>query len=464
MILFLFICYLCTWSAIPHLLLQRKGPSSTLAWLWTIIFFPFAGFFLFLLIGGSRIRRKHWRLIASSRGLRFQKTSRNSASSLLSSLSERDQKLFEMLSFLNCIRTSEAHSIRILKDAQEFYPLLKKRIQEAKHYIHIQFYIWRNDEVGREFLKLLIEAAQRGVKVRLLLDEIGSFHLRKSFFKPLIQVGGRFSWFHSLNPLKNRYSFNLRNHRKLQIIDGSYAFVGGMNLGEEYQDLTWRDIQVEVSGPASYVLQEAFADDWYYATEEKLIEEFYPKESSKSPHLVQILSGGPDTQDEPIQKSIVCLLHHASTRAWLSTGYFVPNEVLLTSLKISAARGVDVRLLISEKNNHRILLQVGRSYYEELLRFGVRLFEYSEGVNHSKIGVFDDSLSMIGSANLDNRSMRLNFETNLLIHSKQQNESLSQIFEDDLSICREIKLEEFVNRSAFQKITEVILRPFAPLL
>jgi cardiolipin synthase len=208
-----------------------------------------------------------------------------------------------------------------------------------------------------------------------------------------------------------------------------------------------------------------FADDWFFATGEQITEPcFYPVFKEKPKHPVSIVLGGPDIRNEPISKSLVSLLNEASDRVWIAAGYFVPDDILLTALEIAAARGVDVRLLISEKNDHPFLITVGRSYYGQLLAAGVRIFEYSEGINHSKIALADDRWAMVGSANLDYRSMRLNFELNLLFHSKEQNSALSRLFERDFMISQEINLGTFSNRPKKEKAMECILRPLSPML
>ncbi|MEI9893044.1 MAG: phospholipase D-like domain-containing protein [Chthoniobacter sp.] len=257
-------------------------------------------------------------------------------------------------------------------------------------HVHVQFFIWRDDAPRPRDARPPRAAARRGVEVRVLLDQIGSFGLRKSFFDPLVEAGGKFAWFRTAHPLRNRWTFNLRNHRKLQVIDGRIAFVGGMNMGREYASEDpevgpWRDIQIELIGGAAKRLQMAFADDWFFVTEEKLLDRrYYPAPAMPQRYLVQSMPDGPDSPDDPIQMSLVYMLNSAQRRVWLTAGYFVPKEPLLTALELAAARGVDVRLLISEKSDHPRLIYVGRSYYEELLRFGVKIFEYEKGINHAQ--------------------------------------------------------------------------------
>jgi cardiolipin synthase len=222
---------------------------------------------------------------------------------------------------------------------------------------------------------------------------------------------------------------------------------------------------LEVTGSVAAELQEVFADDWFFATGEKIAAPVYfPVAPIPAGHPVHIVLGGPDRRNEPISKSIVSLLNEASARVWIATGYFVPDDLLLAALELAASRGVDVRLLISEKNDHPFLVTVGRSYYDELLTAGVRIFEYSAGIYHSKIAVADEHWGMVGSANLDYRSMRLNFELNLLFHSAEQNAALAEILEHDLRLCREIEPATFARRPFRQKLTEAALRPLSPLL
>jgi cardiolipin synthase len=269
-----------------------------------------------------------------------------------------------------------------------------------------------------------------------------------------------------LDPLRNRFLLNLRNHRKLQIIDHAVAFVGGMNIGREYEGLDptwgqWQDVQVEVRGSVVQVLQEVFADDWFFATGQKLREPPAPLHPATDP--VHVIVGGADRTNEPLSKSIVSLLHEATARAWIATGYFVPDDVLLAALEIAAARGVDVRLLVAG-GDHPWLLVAGRSYYGELLNAGVRLFEYSTGVNHAKVMLVDSHWAMVGSANLDYRSMRLNFELNLLFRSPAHNASLTRILEDDFARSVEISPASFARRPLHHRWAEAALRPLSPML
>ncbi len=474
---FLLVCYLASWAFIPHLLLLKKRPAATLAWLWAILFIPLLGALAYFAIGTDRLRRQRLkrRTLFSARTSRQAGntgTTDSVTSRLLKELPRRDRQFLQLLSRINQLPVSSAEDLRILRNAEEFYPALETRIREAVHHIHIEFYIWNVDDTGGRFIEYLTAAARRGVLVRLLLDGVGSHGFDEELLEDFTEAGGQFSWFQSLDPKRKRFFLNLRNHRKLQIIDGTFAFVGGMNIGREYEGRDpelghWSDVQVEVTGPVAAELQEVFADDWFFATGEKIsAPAFFPGVATHEPthDPVHIVLGGPDRRNEPISKSIVSLLNEASDRVWIATGYFVPDDVLLAALELAAHRGVDVRLLISEKNDHPWLVTVGRSYYGQLLVAGVRIFEYSAGINHAKIAVADSQWAMIGSANLDYRSMRLNFELNLLFHSPGQNAVLACILEADFALCVEIDPVTFARRPFRQKFAEAALRPLSPML
>jgi len=462
-------CYVLTWALIPHVLLANKRPASTLAWIWAILLFPFLGALIYIFIGSERMTRRRLRRAKKLNLTRHHAPA--GASQKIGKQSAATAALLRALANINEIPSSTATEVRLLIDASAFYPALKERIEQAQHHIHIEFFIWRSDDRGREFLDLLVAAARRGVKVRLLLDQVGCLGVRRSFFAPLVEAGGRFSWFYSLPFRRHSRFMNLRNHRKLQIIDGEIGFIGGMNIGREYAcedpDLgLWRDAQLEVRGNVVTYLQEVFATDWFFATEEKISgREYFPEiDADREGHLCQVIAGGPDLPREPLPKSLITLLNFASERVWLATGYFVPDILLLSALQICAARGVDVRLLVSEKTDHPYLVLVGRSYYEDLLRYGVRVYEYSKGINHAKVMVIDKEWLMVGSANSDNRSLRLNFELNLLVHDTTVAGQFESVMRKDFADSHEITMKDFAARPFSRRLWEAALRPLAPLL
>jgi cardiolipin synthase len=465
--------YLLSWGLIPFILVRNKPPVSTLAWVWSVILFPYIGPIAFLVFGTDRVVRKRLRAgremsVASSRD---EKQITPKTRGLMEQLSPAESDTVNLLSRLNDISVTSAEEVRLLFGGADFYAELIRRIEEAKDHVHIEFFIFRKDSRGQQMLDVLVAAAKRGVEVRLLLDGMGCLGTPARFFRPLIEAGGKFAWFRSSRFFKLRWAINLRNHRKLQIIDAHVAFVGGMNLGREYAGEDpkigpWHDISTVMEGAAASKLQAVFADDWYFATHEKLLaSKYYVHAVAGAKYLVQPMPDGPDAADDPIQMSIVAMLGAVRDRAWLTAGYFVPQEPLLTALSVAAERGVDVRLLISEKTDHPHLVRIGRSYYEELLRHGVKIYEFDAAVNHAKCALLDDDWVMVGSANFDIRSMRLNFELNVAIRDRESASRLERALHGDFTAgSKQIILDEFVRRPFRQRLLESALRPLAPLL
>jgi cardiolipin synthase len=428
------------------------------------------------MIGTEQVKRRRMDRRVAFRDKSRRSSARSHADKTWKALSRKkpidpDAYLFlESLSTIIQLPGTTASGLQILRKGRPYYDSLQDAIRNARHSIEFQSYIWRDDEVGREFLQLLIEAVQRGVVVRVLIDELGSFWLKESYFRPLVKAGGQFSWCHTLSPLRNRYSFNLRNHRKLQIIDGTLAYVGGMNFGREYLGLNpsygdWADVQIRMEGSVVEMLHQIFSEDWFFATGRDDTEE--PPKSSKVPEgasYVQVLRGGPDEEDQPMLRASLALVTEARRRLWIAAGYFVPGETMLTALQVAVARGVDVRLLVSLKSEHPLLVKAGRSYYDSLLRQGIRIFEYDKGIEHSKYMVIDDDWASIGSCNFDERSMRLNFELSLLAYDRATNHQLADIFKTTISQANKIERTAFAQRPYHEKLIESALRPLSPVL
>jgi cardiolipin synthase len=459
--------WILTWGLVPHVLAQRtKSPAATLAWIWAILLIPIAGALFYLLLGSERIQRKRLKRLEAIRRAMSAECARVAPSSPQTDLSTQLPELEK----INGMPSANGNSVKLLPDGVSFFPQLLEVIRNAQHHLHLQFYIWNRDKVGRGILDELVQAARRGVKVRLLLDEVGSFWVPKRFFAPLVKAGGEFSWFKTFAPLKGLFHLNLRNHRKLVIADGQVALTGGMNVGDEYWMGTkdsppYRDLQLEVRGPVVTQLAQQFAQDWHFATGKTLTDmAFYPPPEAKGDVSVQVVAGGPDNDLNEIQLSILSLLHRAKERLWMTTPYFVPEPPLLAALQLAAMRGVDVRILLPKKADHRILTVVTRSYYEDLIPHGVRVYEYSPRLIHAKVTTIDGIFCMAGSANLDIRSLRINFELNLLIGCERLTRQLDEQFLRDVRDSHRVTWEEHQSRSFRKKMAEALCRPLAPML
>lgn len=474
--------WLLTWGLVPHVLTQRqKTPVAVMAWVFSIFLLPVLGGVFYLLFGWDRMHRRRLRRIGALKAIvshpecgdpELTGTDTASASKSPRSCVELSS-LHEALPELRRINESNStggNHVVLLDTGEAFFEYLIQNIRLAQHHIHLEFYIWATDATGKKIRDELTAAARRGVEVRLLLDEIGSFTTRRRFFRDLETAGGKFAWFGTFAPLRGSLHLNFRNHRKLVIFDGKLALTGGMNIGDEYwhgsgKEKAYRDLQLSLRGPAMAELIWQFVQDWYFATGEALNGAPYlEKQAPVGSVSVQVVAGGPDTELNELQLSMLSLLQRSQKRVWMMTPYFVPEAPLISALVLAAMRGVEVRLIVPQRGDHGYLTAVTRSYYDQLLPHGVRIYEYRPGMLHAKVTLVDDLYSMAGSANLDVRSLRINFELNLVMACPDLNAQLVGIFERDFALSDRIRWGQFQNRPFRRKLAEVICRPLAPLL
>ncbi len=455
-------------AIIPHVLLSGKRSVSKLIWISVILFLPGLGSTWYLLIGNDRVRRRRLRRRASR--LRHDKAEAQQFGHF-TGLVPREKDILSTLSRLCRQPITSIIEVDTYYNGKEYYPALLRAIQEATRFIHVEVYLWHDDKIGRKILTELVNAAKRGVEVLVLVDEIGAIEVSERFFSPLLKAGGKFSWFYTFHPRRNRYFFNLRNHRKLQVIDGRLAFIGGINIGQEYVGLEnsmddWKDMQLRVEGEVVNHLDEVFQRDWYFATEEELPVqrqfEIFKQQESRCPAV--IIESGPDSNYGIALTSLLAIINSARQQLDLFTPYFVPEPSLISALQIAVARGVVVRLMIARKNNFQFLVDIGRSFYDELLATGVEIYEYGICMHHSKMILVDATWIQVGSANLDARSMYLNFELGVFFKSPElyrtMEPHIKQLFTDAVRIDR----QRFAQRSLYQRLKQGFLGLWAPIL
>ncbi|MES2706204.1 MAG: cardiolipin synthase [Verrucomicrobiota bacterium] len=452
------------WALVPHLLSQRnKSPNAMLAWLWAILLFPGLGALFYLLMGSERLHRRRLRLVHDLERQRGD-LRRRAACPVMERMPE--------MALINGFEPACGNHADLLRDGESFFAAMLEMIAGARRHLHVEFYIWHRDQAGRKIRDALAEAAERGVEVRVLLDEMGSVTMTRRFFRRIRAAGGRFSWFHTFAPLKGRIHLNLRNHRKLVIADGVEALTGGINVGNEYWTgegkgkPPYRDLGLRMRGPVVEQLSEVFAEDWYFATGEALLsnELYYPENPPAGEMEIQVVPGGPDNDLNEIQLTVLAILQRAQHSVRLITPYFVPEDAILSALQLAAMRGVTIELMVPAKGDHSYLTHVTRSFYEDLLPYGIRVYEYLPGMLHAKLGIFDGTSSMCGSANLDVRSLRINFELNVAVISQPLAGEFNTLFEESLRDCREVSWEEHQRRGFKAKFMEALCRPLASLL
>jgi len=465
--------YLLALASIPSVLLQRRGrPQAALTWVVILFTVPLLGLLLWWAIGRRHLRRKKRKM------RRAAETMAQRLSAAQEGLPDAPQTAWDLLPIKRLPATdaewaqppTRQNHLRTLINASEAYPAMEELIRSAQHHVHVLFYIWQPDETGRRFRDLLAERARAGVKVRVLFDAIGSFGLKRRFMDPVRNAGGSVASFLPPKILRLKLEWNFRNHRKLMIADSHVAILGGLNIGDEYHQ--WRDTAVRVVGPVVDQLQELFAEDWYFATKDDFTSpEFFggwrqrtPAPSDGDEAAIGLIASGPHTEHNLTQVSLFIAINSAKERVYLTTPYFIPDEAILAALRAAAMRGLDVRVLVPERGDQRLVDLASRSYYPELLRAGVRIFLYEKSMLHAKTGVFDNAWSSVGSANVDMRSFRLNFELGCFVHSELVCQRFVERFEADLSQSRELSLEEVRKNSYFTRLSQAVAHLLSPLL
>lgn len=456
-------------GCIPLVLLRHKEPASATAWILTLIFLPVVGVILFWFLGRDRIRRPARAKASSDFTVRDRMLALSSMPRRLEwDPSDREAPfdqhgVMRLAAKVGRRNITGSNRVDLLVGAPTTYEAQLQAIAAARDHVHLEYYIVRDDEQGRRFLDALVEAARRGVYVRLLCDGFGSRQLGKRFFRPLLEAGGYVAQFLPIDPIRAAWTLNMRNHRKLMVVDGHIAFTGGINIGQQF--LQWRDVHLRIEGPAALQLQAIFVEDWYFATRWDLTDAaFFPVCTPVGSSVLQIVDSGPDTRIESIHRLYFAAIAAARRRVLVTTPYFVPDRALLVALQTAAMRGVEVRLVVPKHSNHRVTYHAGRSFYEELLSAGVQIHEYALGMLHTKTIIVDGEFATVGSANLDLRSFRLNFELIAVLWDQQTVRQLEAVFAEDLTHTELQRLEDWEGRPWTMRFKEGVGRLCSPLL
>ncbi len=455
------------------ILTRRRQPASTVAWILAITLLPYVGGVLFLFFGINRVERRKRRRRAARKSLPGRMPALKTLTledEPLRSMPEEVRRMVRLAARLDDTVVTGDNQIEVFNDTNIILRRIEEAILSAKHSIHLEYYIWRPDKTGLRLRNLLIQRAKEGVKVRFLYDGLGSIFLTRKFMKPLLESGARAAVFIPGRSLRERWSFNLRSHRKIVVVDGQVGLTGGMNIGEEYLGRNrrlgyWRDTHLLMHGSAVSQLQQVFTEDWFYATGEEIQGPHeFPPPLGLGQTAAQVISSGPDGDLREFHSLMFAAINDARTEVQLTTSYFVPTDALLAALCTAAARGVRVRLIVPMKSDHRFVVLAGRSYYDQLLEAGVEINEYKRGIMHSKTLVIDDCWSLVGSPNFDPRSLLLNFEVGVVMYDPAISATLKQHFEADLEHCRHIRREEFEKRPLRSVFAENFCRLFSPVL
>lgn len=457
---------------------ERKDAGSTWAWLLVLYFIPIAGFVLYLLFAQNFRRNPlfHW---DSREKLRLEEAVvaqleeiRTGDYKFRNPSSFHNRDLIYMLLNNNHAILSETNRIDLFIDGHEKFDQLFKDIQDAREYVHVQYYIFQKDWLGQRFIDLLTEKACQGVRVRVLYDELGSRRLNNKFFQAFREAGGQAQAFFPSRLRLINMRLNYRNHRKLVIVDGRIGYVGGFNVGEEYLGLDpkfgyWRDTHLRIQGPSVFFMHCRFMLDWNQAAPDKpfhFFPELLPAQLAEGSAGVQIVTSGPDSVWEVIKDGYIKMISSAKRSIYIQTPYFIPDASMMDALRIAALSGLDVTLMIPDKPDHPFVHWATLSYVGELLKAGARVYLYENGFIHAKTLVVDEEVSSVGTANIDVRSFRLNFEVNAFVYDEVLATKLLRCFQADIEDSRLLTLDQYRRRPYLMRIKESFSRLLSPIL
>ncbi len=462
-----------------RIIYDTQSVTKTLAYLLLVIFLPFIGVFIYFSFGINYRKNK----LYSKKIVQDQKQEDLVLAKLesynlknLEGIKDDDHfsSLMKMIYETDRSPLTTNNSAKLLINGEEKFPEVLKELSNAKHHIHIEYYIYEDDEIGRAIEKILIEKAKSGVEVRFIYDDFGSASIRKTLARRLRENGVKAFPFYKIKLVKLANRLNYRNHRKIIVIDGRISFVGGINISDKYSNankenkLFWRDTHLKIEGDATAILQHIFIGDWNYCSNEKLTinKNYFPKPSliSEERKNIQIVSSGPDSDRPSIYYAIIKAIQSAKKEIFLTSPYFIPGETIIDALKMAALSGVDVRLLVPGISDSFMVNAAAKSYYTEVLKAGVKIYLYQKGFVHAKTLVADQCLAIVGTANLDYRSFDLNFEVNAVVYDAEIAKELAFNFENDMKDSEQIEINSWLNRPKHIQLIEKIIRLISPML
>lgn len=466
-------------TAIPvavMIILEKRSPFKTAAWVLALILLPVFGVVFYLFFGQEYRKKKlfsrkgikslnQYRKLSITQLRQFEHIYQNLPPEIMA----KESIIRLLLKNSNALLTS-GNRLKILNDGEETFRSIFKAIESAKHHVHLEYYILEDDKIGNRLKDLLIRKSLEGVEVRIIIDDVGSWGLSNKFIRELRNNGVEIYPFMEVRFPRLTSRVNYRNHRKIAIVDGKIGFLGGINFADRYLEGIkrigpWRDTHLRIEGDAVKCLQIVFSSDWYIVIHENLNGELYfPVLPKREGVPVQISASGPDSDWDSIGQAFFSMIAGAKSKVYIVTPYLMPPREIVYALKTAAMRSVDVRILIPHKSDSRIPKWSSFSYVGDLLEAGVHIYFYQAGFIHSKYIIVDSVLSTIGTTNLDFRSLETNFEVNAFVYDKAFSIRLEKLFKLDLQNSMEVKIEEWKKRKWNHKVRESLAHLVSPLL
>lgn len=476
--LFIFALYLYIFVMIIYLLLDNRETATTLSWLLIFFFLPFVGLVLYFLLGRGMRTRVKKKLVPQNLEDRLQYSNEQLIARQEKEIenlhaeydSPENRKLIRLLTHNSDSVLTRNNHVQVFFNGEDKFGTLIQDLSAAENYIHMEYFIWQDDSFTEKVVDILQQKVRQGVAVRVLYDVVGNY-LSKRYLKRLRKSGIKiYPYYNFKSPLKI-HTLNYRNHRKIIIIDGSTGYLGGMNMGEEYIDggsrfSTWRDTHIRIQGESVAVLQGVFSVSWSNTTKEILdMREMIPQIiSASSVTRLQVTTSGPDSQWDSIRQLYFLLISSAEKFIFIHTPYFIPDASIVMALKTAALSGIDVRIMLTGVVDKRIPYWAAQTYLKDLLEAGVSFYYYTKGFMHAKTIVVDARTCSVGSANLDIRSLELNYEINALIYDKAISQQLEHIFYRDMKSARPFTLADYNKIHRLKQLRNSLTRLFAPLL
>lgn len=459
------------------IILDNRNPSRTLAWILALIIFPILGVIAYSFLGQNYRRKK----LFSRKGLQDKIRLDIISAMQLAEMAEidellTDQDVLDKKDTIHLLLNNSNsallpnQNVKILNNGIETFEAIFAAIENAKEYIHIEYYILKFDDIGTRLMELLKKKAAEGIIIRVIYDSVGSLGLKKKKLKEYRDAGINIKSFLKIYfPIFSSRD-NYRNHRKIVVVDGRVGFTGGINVSDRYikglpRFGSWRDTFVRIEGNSAYALDAVFCGDWYFMTKENI------ESSTKvylydqgSANLTQIIQGCPDFEWKVIHQFYLSAINSAKKSVYLTTPYFIPSDEIVTAIKIAGLRGLDVKLILPEKNDSILTKACSETYLGELIRAGVKVYKYQPGFVHSKIIIIDGVVSSVGTANIDYRSLETNFEVNAVFYDKKIAADLAKSFNEDILKSNLLTLEEWENRPILTKLFQSLTRLLAPAM
>lgn len=474
----LVLLYLLTIIAIMfNIVLENRNPVRTLAWIGVLLFIPFLGliFYLYFGVNYRKVKMFSMKGLGDMKWLQYMSEDQKQRIKKTELLEKEDmeevRKLMTLLLNNSKALLTRYNKVEILNNGEATFPAIFTALCTARKYIHLEYYILEKGELMNRLTEILIAKAKAGVEVRIIYDDVGSWSLPKKWIQEMKAAGIQIYPFLPVRFHKVANKANYRNHRKIIIVDGETAFVGGLNFADRYLKGVpgigiWRDTHLKVKGEVATSLQIVFLIDWYFVRQELLLdkEEYLPYIREDGNVITQVVSSGPDSDWASIQQAYFTMINMARKYVFISTPYFMPGETTLNCIKAAAMGGVEVRILLPHKSDSYLTNWCSRSFVEELLEAGVKVYWYRKGINHSKVIVVDGIVASVGTANVDMRSFDQNFEVNLIVYERNFARQVAACFMDDLKNSEEESMHRWKFRNKQDKVRESVARLFAPLL